>query len=169
MWFDDIDTPETETRDDIILRAFNLAIQGLEVFFETADITQWEWGQINTKYIPHITGLSALAYGPVGVNGTEDTVNPVWSKSVWRNNEVIISLGSGGASERMIIDFNDLNKSLSIIPSGQRGISSSEHYVDQLEMYLRGEYHVQYFAAESIEEFREAWIESTIIFEAGGN
>ncbi len=169
MWFDDIDTPETETRDDIILRAFNLAIQGLEAFFDTEDISQWEWGQINTKYIPHITGLSALAYGPVGVNGTEDTVNPVYSKTVWRNNEVGISLGSGGASERMIIDFNDLNKSLSIIPSGQRGISSSEHYVDQLEMYLRGEYHVQYFAAESIEEFREAWIESTIIFEAGGN
>ncbi len=166
-WFDDINTPEIETRDDIIKSSFMKALVGLEDFFGTEDITQWKWGIINTKYIPHITDLEPLAYGPVGVNGTEDTVNPVYRKSIWKNNNVTVSLGSGGASERMIIDFNNLNNSVSIIPSGQRNVSTSKHYVDQLEMYLRGEYHTQYFAADSIEKFQDEWIESTILFKAG--
>ncbi|MCG3227474.1 MAG: penicillin acylase family protein [Candidatus Heimdallarchaeota archaeon] len=169
IWFDDINTPQTEIRDDIILRSFNMALQGLEDYFGTDDVSQWQWGEINTKYIPHLTGLSALAYGPVGVDGTEDTVNPVYRKDIWSNDEVVLSRGSGGASERMIIDFNNLNNSLSIIPSGERGITNSKHYVDQLEMFLRGEYHVQYFSADTVEKFQEKWIESRIYFKSGEN
>ncbi|MHA1954152.1 MAG: penicillin acylase family protein, partial [Candidatus Heimdallarchaeaceae archaeon] len=169
IWFDDVNTPSIEQRDDIILRSFNKAVSGLEAYFETDDVSQWKWGEINTKYIPHLTGLSALAYGPVGVDGTEDTVNPVYRKNIWRDGEVLLSRGSGGASERMIIDFNNLNNSLSIIPSGERGITISSHYIDQLEMYLRGEYHVQYFSSDTVEKFQEKWIESRIYFKSGGN
>jgi penicillin amidase len=169
VWFDDINTPETETRDDIILRSFNKAVKGLQEFYGTDNIDQWKWGEINTQYIPHLTGLSALAYGPVGVNGTEDTVNPVYRKSIWKNEEVAVSFGSGGASERMIVDFNNLNNSLSIIPSGQRGFSNSRHYFDMLEMFLRGEYHVQYFGADTVEKFNENWIVTRIYFKSGGS
>ena len=70
---------------------------------------------------------------------------------------------------RLIIDFSNLNNTLSVIPSGQRGISFSKHYTDQLELFLNGEYHVQYFAADTVEEFKEEWIESTIHFKVGGS
>jgi penicillin amidase len=169
IWFDDTNTPHIETRDEIILRSFNKAIAGLENYFATDDVSQWKWGEINTKYIPHLTGLEALAYGPVGVNGTEDTVNPVYRKNIWSNGEVLLSKGSGGASERMIIDFNNLNNSLSVIPSGQRGITISKNYIDQLEIYLKGEYHSQFFAADTIEKFQDKWIESSIYFKSGGD
>jgi len=68
----------------------------------------------------------------------------------------------------MILDFGNLSNSISVIPSGQRGISNSIHYIDQLLMFLDGEYHTQYFAADSIAEFKESWIESTLILKAEG-
>ena len=67
------------------------------------------------------------------------------------------------------IDLGNLNNSLSVIPSGQRGVSTSVHYTDQLEMFLRGEYHPQYFLVDDVEDFQEAWIESAIYMKSGGN
>jgi len=69
----------------------------------------------------------------------------------------------------MIIDFGNLNNSISIIPSGQRGISTSIHYYDQLLMFIDGEYHIQYFGIDSKELFQTSWIESELIFKAGGS
>ena len=169
IWFDKIETPHVELRDEIILRSLNMALNGLEEYFDSDDPSQWKWGEINTIYIDHLTGLAALSYGPVSVDGTEDTVNVIWSRSIWTAEKVTKSLGTGSASERMIVDFNNLDNSLSIIPSGQRAVSNSIHYIDQLEIYLRGEYHVQYFSADTVEKFQEKWIESRIYFKVGGD
>jgi penicillin amidase len=169
VWFDNITTPAVETRDEIIINSFRIAISALEEFFGTEEVTEWKWGELNKVEFPHITGLSSLGYGPVSISGSDHTPNVIWGKSVWKDGKVEESVGRGGASERLIIDFSDLNNTLSVIPSGQRAISFSNHYTDQLEMFLNGEYHVQYFAADSVEKFKKEWIESSILFKVGGS
>lgn len=167
-WFDNRDTLLViETRNDTMDLALNTALTALESFFGTSDINQWIWGNIHKVEFSHITGLSALGRGPYPINGTGFTLTPSWS-SHWNGTHVVVDIAKWGASERMIVDFSDMNKSVSIIPSGQRGISTSKHYTDQLTMYLRGEYHPQYVGADTLSAFRSEWIESRLTFKAGG-
>ena len=45
---------------------------------------------------------------------------------------------TAGPSTRRIIDFSDIENSISILPTGQSGNPFSEHYEDQAEMYVNG-------------------------------
>jgi penicillin amidase len=46
----------------------------------------------------------------------------------------------GGPSTRRIIDFSDIENSLSILPTGQSGNPMSRHYDDQNTMFLEGKF-----------------------------
>jgi len=52
---------------------------------------------------------------------------------------------TAGASMRRIVDFNNLNKTQFIIPTGQSGIPNSPHYRDQAELYHSGQYRTTWF------------------------
>ncbi len=163
-WFDNISTPEIEDRDDMILIAFNSVLEGLEEYYGTSNVSTWKWGEVHQIQIDHIMGLPGLGVGPYPVSGEAYTINPSYGSN-FNNGVVSTSYSRSGASERIIVDFGNMNNSVSIIPSGERGISSSIHYTDQLEMYLRGEFHPQYFDATDPETLQEwANIESIIIF-----
>ena len=158
-WFDDITTAKIENRDDIIIKALEKTIDFLEDYYGTDKVSTWKWGDIHKAYFEHLMGLETLSKGPYAADGEGYTVNP--SRADISEGE---GLATGGASERMIIDFSDLKKSLSVIPSGQRGLSNSKHYSDQLEdLFLKGKYHQQYFYDDP-EEFPEELIESQIHF-----
>ncbi|MFW9924443.1 MAG: penicillin acylase family protein [Candidatus Thorarchaeota archaeon] len=169
LWFDNINTEQIETRDDIMLLAFEKTVAALMEYYNSDDVETWIWGDLHQVIFPHLTGITAFGKGPYPIGGSGYTVNPVSIRNIWKGEGIVQSIGSHGASERMIIDFSNLNNSLSIIPSGQRGISNSKHYTDQLELYLEGKYHPQYFAANSNEKFLEIWIETVIYFKVGGN
>ena len=169
IWFDNISTPTVENRDDIIQLSFIEAIDALESFFGTQDVNQWKFGEINQLYFPHLTGFSSLSKGPYKVSGCDDTVSVIWNDNYWLEDAVQVSISTGGSSERLIVDLGNLNNSLSIIPSGQRGVSTSKHYTDQLEMFLKGEYHPQYFLADDLEDFQGIWVESAIYIKVGGD
>ncbi len=62
----------------------------------------------------------------------------------------------------MIIDFSDLQNSISVIPSGQRAIAHSKHYSDQLELFIEGKYHKQYFYGTA-NDYPQSHIESQIM------
>ncbi|MHA1274247.1 MAG: penicillin acylase family protein [Promethearchaeota archaeon] len=158
-WFDDINTNSiVENRDDIIIKALEDAIDWLRDFFGTSEVYRWKWGKLHKVYFGHILGLESMSKGPFRCDGEGYTVNP---------SRVSIEEGRGyaraGASERMIIDFYDLRNSISCIPSGQRGLSNSKHYSDQLEkLFLEGKYHRHYFYANN-EDFPKNYIESEIL------
>lgn len=167
-WFNNITTSTTETRDDVIVLAFVNAINALESYFGT-DISTWKWSKIHQYSFSHFSGINALSVGPYPGDGTGVTVSPSRTTN-FVDGEIQRDSARSGASERIIIDFSNFNYSLSVIPSGQRGISSSKHYTDQLEqLFLNGEYHKQYYNADTPAKF-QAWtqIESTIIFKSGG-
>ncbi len=163
-WFDNIDTPLTvETRDDIIIKALNDAIEWLEGYYGSSDPSTWRWGDVHKLYFTHLSGLGALSKGPYEGDGEGYTVTLSGVNLGSR-----ISYARGGSSERMIVDLNDLNNSISVIPSGQRGLSNSKHYADQLEdLFLQGKYHYQYFT-NTVDNFPETVIESRIYFTAAG-
>jgi penicillin amidase len=163
-WFDNVSTPEIEDRDDMILASFAAALLALEDYYGTDDISEWKYGEIHQVTFDHMMGLDGLGRGPYPGSGAAYTVNPSYGEN-FRDGAVIQTHSGAGASERILVDFGDMNNSISILPSGQRAISSSVHYADQLELFLRGEYHIQYFGAEdpaTLENWTE--IETVIIF-----
>ncbi|MHA1746364.1 MAG: penicillin acylase family protein [Promethearchaeota archaeon] len=162
-WFDDVSTPAVEDRDDIILAAFDVALDALEEYFDTADTTQWKYGEIHQVTFNHMMGLDGLGRGPYPGSGAAYTVNPSYGEN-FKNGEVVQTYSGAGASERILVDFSDMNNSISILPSGERAISSSAHYADQLVLFLRNVYHNQYFHATDPVTL-ESWTEiETMIF-----
>ncbi|NVM38551.1 MAG: penicillin acylase family protein, partial [Candidatus Lokiarchaeota archaeon] len=158
-WFDDIDTLEIENRTDIIIKALDSTIESLLEFYSTSDVVSWRWGEMHQLLFPHLLPFDSFDRGPYEGDGEGNTVNP---------SGVSIRSGIGyarsGPSERFIVDFSNLQNSWSVIPSGQRAISNSKHYSDQLEeLFLQGKYHQQYFY-DTTEDFPENHIESQISF-----
>jgi penicillin amidase len=45
-----------------------------------------------------------------------------------------------GPSTRRIVDFSDIENSLSILPTGQSGNPFSPHYKDQADLYNNGKF-----------------------------
>lgn len=154
-WFDNVDTETTETRDDIIFQSFVEAVQLLREALG-AKMSEWKWGTIHHTDIVHLLGsaLSWLNYPELSVGGWEDSVNPAWGLKV-----------ISGASWRQIIDLDDLNSSICVIPGGQRGHPFSKHYYDQLELWLNGEYKPMTFPASPEEQ---ADTESIMMFRGKG-
>ncbi len=162
-WFNDITTPGIETRDDIIILAFENTIQWLENFYESTDPVDWKWGKIHTVYFPHVSGLSALSIGPFESSGDRHTLNVRGADLRYHN----VGRSTAGSAYRMIADLNSMDNSISVIPSGQSGLSNSKHYSDMLEvLYLENEYHSQYFSYTT-DNFPIDSIESTIYFLPG--
>ena len=58
------------------------------------------------------------------------------------NAEGIYEVKAGPALRR-IIDFGDMEHSVSVLPSGQSGNFMSPHYGDQAEMFAKGEFRLQ--------------------------
>ncbi|MFX1572705.1 MAG: penicillin acylase family protein [Promethearchaeota archaeon] len=162
-WFDDIETSTIENRTDIIIKALNSAIEFLLDFYGTDDVSTWRWGDIHKLLFPSLVpGFDSLTIGPFDGDGSGYTVNPAGA-----NIEDGVGYALGGASERMIIDFSNLENSLSVIPSGERAIANSKHYSDQVEnLFLKGKYHRRYFYGD-IDDYPLDHIESTIKFAKG--
>jgi penicillin amidase len=158
-WFDDINTGPVESRNETMLKALDDTIIWLEDFYDSSDPSTWKWGDIHQVYFEHLTFLEPLSVGPYPYDGEGRTVMP--SNVNIRSG---VGIASGGASERLIIDFSNINNTISVIPSGERGYPNSKHYSDQLkQLYLQNKYHTQYFGYTS-HDFPQNSIESTIYF-----
>ena len=55
-----------------------------------------------------------------------------------------------GPSMRHIVDFSNVNGSLSVIPSGQSGQPLHPHYSDQFPLWKNGEYHIMSLDVDEI-------------------
>ncbi|MFX1569258.1 MAG: penicillin acylase family protein [Promethearchaeota archaeon] len=158
LWFDNISSVMIEDRNYIMIKALNATIDWLFEYFGTSEVSTWRWGALHKLIFPHLV-FESFDIGPFEGDGEGYTVNP--SGVSIRNG---VGYARGGASERMIVDFSDLQNCWSVIPSGQRGVSNSKYYSDQVEeLFLQGKYHRQYFYDQK-EDFPKVHIESQIIF-----
>ena len=141
IWWDDITTKnKTETRKEILSKSLVEAVAFLENQLGN-DKKDWNWGKVHTLEHEHPLGkVAALKnyfnVGPFPINGAREVINNLGfdytDSGLYKVN--------AGPSTRRIIDFSDIENSISILPTGQSGNPFSKHYKDQAEMYNKGEF-----------------------------
>lgn len=141
MWWDDVNTSEkTETKKDILSKSLIEAVASLENQLGK-DIKNWNWEKVHTLEHRHPLGTVALLrsyfnVGPFPIKGAREVID---NKGYEYNDSGLYNVISG-PSTRRVIDFSDIENSVSILPTGQSGNLFSGHYKDQVEMYNKGEF-----------------------------
>jgi penicillin amidase len=151
-WWDDASTNVKESKQDILTKSFMEAIDALETQFGN-DISTWTWNKVHTLEHPHALGAiealrSYFNVGPFETGGMEEVID---NKAFNFNDEGFYP-ANVGPSTRRIVDFSDVENSISILPTGQSGNPFSDHYDDQALMYSKGEFRKMMMNKEEIIE-----------------
>ena len=137
-WVDDISTSNKETLNEVVLSAMEQAITKLSASHGN-DWQTWEWGTIQTLQIKHpfgwLPGLDRwFSVGPFPAPGYRSTLRRASSNPPdWNVKH--------GASIRQVIDFSDLNRSSSVLPTGQSMHPLSPFFANQAPLYANGDSH----------------------------
>lgn len=147
-WVDDINTPQTETLDDIIFKSFKEGVKTLSDKYGT-DVNKWTWGSIHKISLDHplasvkiLNRIFKLSSSKVGIGGSNHTVCP------YTYNEKFFV--TDGASERHIFNTANWDESYTVIPTGASGIPASEFYLSQTKTYLEGGFYKDAFSEEAV-------------------
>jgi penicillin amidase len=158
LWWDDLETDDdVETRDDILEAAMRSARDVLtELQSPAAD--EWTWGGL------HRLQLRSSTLGESGIG----VVERLFNRGDWE-------VGGGGAipnatgwdaregyevfwapSMRMVIPLDDLDEARWINLTGVSGHAFHPHYVDQTDLWARGETLPWAFSTDAVEDAAEA-------------
>jgi len=156
-WWDDQETEDAfETRNDILLASLRAARDVLTAR-QSPDAEEWTWGRLHRLELRSSTlGESAV---PV--------VERLFNRGRWE-------VGGGGAipnatgwdakkgydvvtapSMRMVIPLDDLDGARWINLTGVSGHAFHPHYVDQTDLFVRGETLAWLFTADAVEDAAE--------------
>ena len=153
-FFDNINTPEIETKSDIVLKSMQDAILFLSDSLGSQS-EDWRWEQLHTLTLrPPL--FSQAADDPNASSALKLIVNNLLSKGPYKLDGHGMSVDNAqyswlkpydmvlGPSIRRIVDFSDLSQIQTITPTGQSESPFSEHFGDQAEMWLNGQYRILY-------------------------
>jgi len=151
-WFDDVTTPETEGRDEILRRALTEALDWLQEH-DGDDPAQWRWGDLHYVEFPHLplgqSGIAPLEWifnaGPLPAGGDIFTVNE--GTPDLRDPFHMFF----GVSQRFIADLADPSRSLAVNSTGQSGHAFHRHRADQVPLWSAVEYHPVLAGPEAID------------------
>lgn len=151
-WWDDVDTEETESRDDVLRQAMVDARDEM-TRRQARDPGQWRWGHL------HRLDLRSSTLGESGIAPIERLLNrdghevgggssivdaTAWDASV--GYEV-----TSAPSMRMVVSLADLDRSRYINLTGVSGHPASSHYADQTELWVAGDYLPWAFSRDAVE------------------
>lgn len=147
-YWDDINTPEKETREAIIARAFKTAVGDVQSRLGSSP-SRWKWGNIHQLEYIHPVGMAKpmnLLYnmGPYPAPGEAHLVNRIKTHF----GKMDFNVTSIPSTRRLII-IGEPDNSYSVLPAGNSGNLKSTHYGDQVKMYLAGQYRKLNFSDES--------------------
>lgn len=157
-WFNDVETPDTETRDDILMRSLEGAVEDL-VDSLGKDASAWRWGDLHQASFENaILGQSGIPpiewifnRGPVEVDGGRETLfHTNYSP------QEPFGVGGGLSSYLQIVDLGDLGRSISMHTTGQSGHPFHPHYDDLIDMWRNHEYHPMLWTRDQAEAAAEA-------------
>ena len=106
-----------------------------------SDISEWKWSKVASVEHKHALGEVALLrnffnVGPFSMDGGNEVIN----NQLFNIDSTGYYKVHAGPSTRRVIDFSDIENSMSILPTGQSGNVFSSHYKDQAEHYLNGQF-----------------------------
>lgn len=144
-WWDNVSTPETETRKQIFEMA---ALRTVELLKKSSggSATEWTWGKIHT--LTHAHPLAAVKpldkifnVGPFPVDGGSEVINNL--QFAWDTTGYYPV--TGGPALRKIVDLADPAHGVTISPTGQSGNVMSRFYDDQAELFAAGKFRTMYW------------------------
>lgn len=154
-WWDNVNTPQKETREEIIQAALETTLSELKSQLGN-NPEKWQWEKVVILEHPHPLGAKKpldkifnVKAPPVAAN--EESVNKM---AFTINPDGIYKVNSGPAL-RVIIDFSNVSAGESILPTGQSGNLFSPHYSDQADMYAHGVYRPMLMEETVIKEKRK--------------
>jgi penicillin amidase len=118
------------------------------------DASKWTWGKLHHQTFVHNLGRTpphdaTFNMPPVEIGGDSTTVFAAGAN--YRKDFAV----AVGVSFRMIVDFNDLDRSVWVLPPGQSGHPGSLHYDDGIRPWLNMEYHPMMWDWERIRANQE--------------
>ena len=150
-WWDDITTKnKVERRSAIFNRAFDQTVNDLVTQFDN-NVNQWKWGAVHQLEHIHPIGMKKpfnllFNVGPYPVQGGNETIN---NSGFDLTNEKKIKV-KFGPSMRIVLDFANIENSLSILPTGESGNIMSTNYKNQAPIYNNGKLRGQKMNREEI-------------------
>ena len=142
VWWDNIHTKNsTEVRQDIINSAFRDAFAFLENQLG-ANVDNWHWKRVISLEHEHAIGKaggilrSLFNVGPFETIGGNEVIN----NQIFKLDSTGVYKITAGPSTRRVIDFSDIENSISVLPTGQSGRVFSPHYKDQAQKFVDGEF-----------------------------
>ncbi len=155
-WWDDLRTPQRESRDDILREALVDARE--EITKKMArEPANWQWGRLHKLTLENQTlgtsGIGAVEKlfnrGPYELGGGTSIVDATsWDASVGYEVTSVPSM-------RMVVDLSDFDKSRWINLTGTSGHAFSKNYTDQTELWAKGETLPWAFTRGAVEAKRE--------------
>jgi penicillin amidase len=152
FWDDKLTEDVTETRDDIFIASLVETVQQLEKEYGK-DPAKWPaWGQLHTATFKNGTlGESGVFLiedlfnrGPFETRGGQSLVNATgWDVGVGFEVDWLPSM-------RMIVDFDNLNNSLTVHTTGQSGHAYHPHYDDMAPLWSTVKYYPMWWNQDSV-------------------
>jgi penicillin amidase len=152
-WWDDKTTSSIESKDDILKKAY-LKTKSSLVSQLGKDPVAWLWKRVISVEHKHALGAKKplnklFNVGPLYIDGNKEALNKL--DFTW--NETGQYEVNSGPAMRIILDFEDINGSLSVLPTGQSGNVYSPHYKDQARMFASGQYRGQWMSMDSVKAY----------------
>ena len=138
-WWDVRATEAREGRAEVVANAWRGTLEHLRQQLGD-DSSAWLWGKAHQLTHGHPLGQQKpldrlFNVGPFAAPGGHETPNNLSHRVGPAPWDVVY-----GPSTRRLIDLADAGRSLGINPVGQSGVLFDEHYADQAEAYMRGDY-----------------------------
>ncbi len=138
-WWDNIQTKnKIETRAGIFNRAYDQTINDL-VSELGGTMSHWSWGNVHQLEHVHPIGMKKpfnlfFNVGPFPVPGGNETIN---NAGFDLTDNIKFNVKFGPAM-RIVLDFANIENSMSILPTGESGNFMSTHYKNQAPIYNNG-------------------------------
>ena len=151
LWWDNVNTKEIETRQQLILSAWQQSTTFLINRFGK-DLNQWSWENdvkmVHEHPLGKVSPLDKIFnVGPLPSEAGIEAINNLMFEQ--HGDELKIMMGP---STRRVIDFGDIDNSWGINPTGQSGVFTDPHYDDQAVDYSQGKFRNHYFSKEQVKK-----------------
>jgi len=152
-WWDNVNTKDkVESESEILIASLSETLVALKESLGT-DTSTWKWKRVHTLEHVHAMGKKkplnqVFNVGPFASAGGNETINQMG----FDMSESGIYPVRFGPSLRITLDFDDVENSRSILPTGQSGNVMSRHYNDQAALYMAGKTRKQMMNKKEIME-----------------